>query len=221
MCIKRFAWVVGLGCVCFTALQASAAVVTFDFGNANTANNSQNGGAGNWTPFANETTPVGTSASLTISGLEMTINGVANGGGDDTWGINNQGIGIHTDAGSGAGSRRLDGSLGEAISFSFDQDVTLTSIRLGSFGLAEEATVAISGGSTITIVSANEGPQNDFSLGGNAVSAGTLVTVTTSVPTGGGVLFNEITVDAIPEPGSLALLGLGGLLVLRRRRRVV
>ena len=36
--------------------------------------------------------------------------------------------------------------------------------------------------------------------------------------TGGGGSFREIQVFAVPEPGSLALLGLGGLMVMRRRR---
>ena len=40
-------------------------------------------------------------------------------------------------------------------------------------------------------------------------------------PNGGAAILTEFTVDAVvPEPGSLALLGLGGLCVLRRRRRV-
>jgi len=31
--------------------------------------------------------------------------------------------------------------------------------------------------------------------------------------------FDDITISAIPEPGSLALLGLGGLCLLGRRRK--
>lgn len=35
----------------------------------------------------------------------------------------------------------------------------------------------------------------------------------------GSVTFSQATIEIVPEPGSIALLGLGGLLVARRRRR--
>ena len=215
----RLAMLIGT-VVIFNSYRVGAASITFDLGNGNSVNNSQNGGDGNWIPFADEATAVSTSASMTIGGLEMTINGVANGGGDDTWGINVQGIGIHTDGGSGAASRRIDGDLGEAITFSFDQDVTLSSLRLGSTTLdTEETTVTPSGGSIITLIGSGD-PLTDYPLGDVSVTAGTLVTLTTSVPTGGGVLFNEITVDVIPEPTSTVLLGtaLIGFSLAGRRR---
>lgn len=47
-------------------------------------------------------------------------------------------------------------------------------------------------------------------------------TVTSTGPSAMGdsfILFDNITVDAVPEPASLAILGLGGLLVMRRRSR--
>lgn len=40
----------------------------------------------------------------------------------------------------------------------------------------------------------------------------------TAVGNGGNALLNGVIVEAVPEPTSLALLGLGGLCVLRRRR---
>ncbi|MFI4861377.1 MAG: PEP-CTERM sorting domain-containing protein [Phycisphaerales bacterium JB063] len=36
---------------------------------------------------------------------------------------------------------------------------------------------------------------------------------------GGGFLFDDVSVSLTPEPGSMAILGLGGLLVARRRRQ--
>ena len=34
----------------------------------------------------------------------------------------------------------------------------------------------------------------------------------------GSTTWNNVNIDVVPEPGSLALLGLGGLLIARRRR---
>jgi|GEM_PF-2087781 len=211
-----------LGAAAMTAGSASAAVVVFDFGNANTVNNSQDGGNGNWIPFATETTAITTSASTTISGVQMTLIRAEITGDDlvanDYWGINNQGIGVITNGAGGTGGRRVN--VGETIVFSFDTDVYLTSLRLGSFDALETVTVTPAGGSTITLNGA-AAPTDDLLLGNVLVTAGTEIKLTTTVAVSSGVLFNEITVDTeapLPEPGSLALLGLGGLCVLRRRR---
>ena len=226
MATKRI--MLAAACAGVVVSQAGAATVTFDFGNANTGNNSQNAGDGNWTPFADETTAISTSASITIGGVEMTISGTATDGNataDEFWGINNQGIGVITDGVGGAAGRRVDGTIGESITFSFDQDVDLTSLRLGSFQTTggganvDVVTVTPDGGATITFTSdATNAPTTDRSLGGVFVAAGTDIVFTTTSSAASGVLFNEITVETIPEPGSLALLGLGGLLIARRRR---
>ena len=38
------------------------------------------------------------------------------------------------------------------------------------------------------------------------------------LPNGVSIAWNDVTLNAVPEPGSLALLGLGGLMLIRRRR---
>ena len=230
----RIGFFSGVAIALLAAGSATAGSVTFDFGNANTANNSQNDGDGNWEPFANETTDISTVASTTIDGLQMTLVGTAvdtNGVADEYWGINNQGIGVITDdttnGNSGAFDRRINGEIGEDISFSFDQDVFLSSLRLGAFAGnangAEEVTITPEGGASIVIsrTETTTSPTTDWPLGDVLVSAGTPITLTSTVAVGQGVLFNEITVDVIPEPATMALaaLGLVGGVVAWRRRR--
>lgn len=230
MRLAAHTWLVGLLFVNANAVCAD--IVVFDFGNGSSANNSQGGGLGNWDPFpaGNALTLLSAgSVSTTLSSLQMTLSGSTTDGNsidDETWGITREGIGIHSDGLSNAKSRRLDGTIGEMITFSFGKDVILTSLRLGSAGVGDTVTVTPAGGAAITIVNSGQGATNDYFLDSNGdgsgvftmVSAGTDIAFTT---TAGDVLFNEITVTtAIPEPAVLLFCGIAISAMGLRRRRI-
>ena len=133
----------------------------------------------------------------------------------------NEGIGIHTDLVSGAG-RPINGAIAETVIFSFDRDVWMTSLRLGSFSANEVVTLTRSAGTTITLtgVSGQVSSTFDQKLGDGFayVAAGSTVTFTTTNALGAGVLFNEITINTVPEPAAGLPLFLLSMLALGRRK---
>jgi hypothetical protein len=150
-----------------------------------------------------------------------------------TWGSNSQGIGIrsNTDAGGGAG-RRINGSIGEGLQFFFDTDLSIISIRLGSY--AANATMNetveftyVSGGTdpfnggSLSLVKSDTAtaPGTDLPIDDLFVTAGTILNFTTSVTetVGGGVLLNglNVFVGTPPEPLTLQVdTGTGELSLL-------
>ncbi len=103
--------------------------------------------------------------------------------------------------------------------------VNITNGFVESF-LSYEGSFTATSGSAIGLTSVDvgvfeDGSMSDTSLGAagigddaNAFNAGSFILATTQTP--GGI--NQGQTFAIPEPTSLALLGLGGLAMLRRRR---
>lgn len=192
---------------------------TFDFGNgASSANNSTNGGLGN-VIAAEGGAP---EQSATIDGILLTIAAVnSDTGGTGTsvsLGSNSQGWGVRSsgETGASAASRRVGGSIPvEAFEFSFNEDVTFDSLRLGSFSSGKVLTLAlVSGpnpfttGTSLTFTGTGaEGPDVDISLasGIGPVLSGTVLRLSASTPTGGGFLFNEMTINdsAPPVDGNL------------------
>ena len=234
--------------VASACLSSSATSVRFDFGNGSVDGNS--GVAANFVIAENQAFGVAPgNQSLMLGGVELTIAPIVGSSSDfsqSQWGANSQGIGIRSrdsgggtsvDQGSNGGQRRrISGEAGEAIQFSFDTDLTIESVRLGSLapsdlsgrGDIETAEISfVSGvdpfGSSSWAVDAeaavNTLPTEDLVVN-VFVEAGTVLSLTASTPVTGGVLWNDIVVNVIPEPGSLALFLLGTLAIATSRTRM-
>lgn len=123
--------------------------------------------------------------------------------------------------------------------FTFDQPVTFDGIGYdadggGSEGVKIESTAwandtiddtgqnwsFTSNGTVGTFtVQGGNGPLFDFSAvaGASTVPAGTQINIEHNSGNGGSQM-TQFTISVVPEPGSLALMSLGGLLIARRRR---
>ena len=109
---------------------------------------------------------------------------------------------------------------GEGITFSLDTDVTFADIEFSGLDAGEEAFVTIDGNPTVFSFDSNDPILDPF--GGFEIAAGTGITVAGAAD-GFSDTFRlqnfSVNVASVPEPSSIALLGLGSLLMVTRRRR--
>lgn len=148
-----------------------------------------------------------------IFGLQMTIHTIAGGGaGSDlnatttAFGINSEGSVDHAD--------RFDSTFSESATFSFNKSVSIKQVDFTHFDAGESFQF---GASTVVFSDLTDGTTDIMDFSAPIILAAheqfTLSAISGSI----GIEAMDIT--AVPEPSSVTLLGLAGVVVLFRRRR--
>jgi hypothetical protein len=151
-----------------------------------------------------------TFTSVNVSGgKHLFMNGSTMGHGNEKWGSN----------------QNWTFALDQTISFDaldFQNNETAYSLRSEAWKDDADATGtgwSFSSDGTIGIFSLKPGQLYDFTTAGvSNVPAGTEIGFGAFQSAGGGELLRSFTITVIPEPATLALMGLGGLMMIRRRK---
>lgn len=121
---------------------------------------------------------------------------------------------VGTTCGSMEKSAQIDnGCTGESVEIFFDHNVLLNELKVSIFGSSDEARVDITGAPSIDITSTG-----NQSLGDTFLAAGDIFSLV--FVAGNGFSFDNFTVERVPEPSTLFLLGTGfvGLVGYTRRK---
>lgn len=212
-------------------------------------------------PFAGSTFGIGNFATLTQSGATLTVEAIGGdstitvGGNSEPIGINGTGApGFFGDGDAvqfgigvrGSGSFAINGNTAEALSLSFDQNVTINSIDLNGIGFgtaANDRALVTIGGSTIDVFGSNIVNITGTPLTGVTFNGGTTNgdindvinfatplaltagdTIRLEGPNAGTGTFTLRGLDVnipevVPEPSSMMLLAFTGIAACLRRRR--
>lgn len=213
----------GAAMIAGSALPSADAAVMFDFSN--------NGNDATTFTLSNNSDPALPNLTVTVTSTTD-----ADGSGPGTTiaplhSNDNNGFGIGTAAGPNnipPATTAEGANLGanETFTITFNQAVILDTLRLGGFetnGIAndERLTFAISspsGSGTIASIGMSGNPSTSgYSFPANTrVDANVPISFTANA---GRFRFDQITVSAVPEPASMALLALGAAAMLGRVRR--
>ena len=149
------------------------------------------------------------SASVTNNGIIATFTAS-----DGELNRTSSGFGVN-----GAGTDDTDGlNAGQYIDFVFDQDVSFVNVSVSSWGASDAGEVQL-GPSFVSQGGITNTGDTVFDFD---VIEGATVRVLATADSGAtnGFSFNSFTVDTIPEPAVIGLLGLGsGFMLMTRKRK--
>ena len=162
------------------------------------------------------------SDTSTVDGVTLTASTT-----DGVFQSSGGGTGIEGSGEPNVANDQFQVNTGEDFAFSFDTPGTLTGFTIRVFG--DSAAVTVSNGTesetaTGFNTTSGLGPAVTLNYSLDFAAGETLSFASVGVGSGGsngsqGYRIQSVTIDAIPEPASLALLGAGGVLMLGRRRQ--
>lgn len=157
-----------------------------------------------------------------VAGLNTTNTA---GTGATQMGVNNITISDSNGTTAGIGSAEAASfNVNEAWLFSFDTEITFTQMDLTSIEAVDTVTVTVGNLGSFTFTDPTDpndaGDIYNDPFNGLVIPANTEITFknTTTGTASSVVRIDSFTVTPTPEPASLAVLGLGGLLLAQRRR---
>jgi hypothetical protein len=149
-----------------------------------------------------------------ISGLEMTITAIL--GSDTGAELNSTATSLGINSDNDSDTDAFESALGQGFTFRFNQDVSITQLDFTNFESGETISFA---GSTIAYGDLSNGTTDvyDFSTP-LEISANTGITL---LATSGTIGIEAMTASVVPEPATMAMLAIGGVLsiVIRRVKR--